>query len=403
VPYSFRIDGEVVDRGLVDLTPGKTKVGLRFRWTFDRHRISFAIDAQGGEGDGNELTVASDALSLGLWVERGLYDWMLEEDRPGFERFMQREIARWNDILARAVFPTTPEGALDRIRLDRVVVLPDGRRPKNEELDTDLHWVFLNDPSISRFLHKGAPPMVLADQTIILHELLHQRGLTDLYAYHVVHGDAGRTESRVDITENGRPVVGTFLMPPLSPRSSLLVVYNLDMDGVMGTRYRASANLTEHCANGLNLVAGRRTPLWLDRWGNLINGYSNAVNPGNYLHLLPERTELTLVDQNGAPIGGAAVDVYADHSADTYQKIYLEKPDRILAADTRGVALLPGDVLDGLPPKTAPHKSQVIIVGVRTSQGRGFAFIPVYDLNLLYFRSGPERGEMTLRVQMHPW
>jgi hypothetical protein len=47
--------------------------------------------------------------------------------------------------------------------------------------------------------------------------------------------------------------------------------------------------------------------------------------------------------------------------------------------------------------------SGLIAVGVRTARGRGFAFIPVYDLNLLYFRNGQERAAMTLRVTLHPW
>jgi hypothetical protein len=284
-----------------------------------------------------------------------------------------------------------------------VVVLPDGSRPRNEELDTDLHWFVPNESSISRFLHKGSDSRALADQTIILHELLHQRGLTDLYAYHVFHGDSARTNSHIEITENGRPVVGTSLMPPVTRGTEFLIVYQFPVNGLMGTEYVASANLTEHCVNGLNLNAGRRTPLWLDQWGNLINGYSNAVNPKSYLALLPGQTEIALVDQDGAPIAGAAVDVYADQSPDTYQKIYVDAPTRSVAADALGVAIFPGDLLDGLPPTTAPPKSQVIIVGVRTARGRGFAFIPVYDLNLLYFRNGPERAAMTLRVKINPW
>jgi hypothetical protein len=171
----------------------------------------------------------------------------------------------------------------------------------------------------------------------------------------------------------------------------------------MGSLYRASARLTEHCANGLNLYAGRRTPRWLDQWGNLIVGYSNAVNPTSHVWRLPRRTELSLVDQDGVPIAGATVAYYADHSPDAYQKIYPDSPVHTTTSDARGVAVLPGDLLDRLPPAGARPKSQVLIVGVRTGRGRGFAFVPVYDLNLLYFRSGPERGEMTLHVKVHSW
>jgi hypothetical protein len=51
----------------------------------------------------------------------------------------------------------------------------------------------------------------------------------------------------------------------------------------------------------------------------------------------------------------------------------------------------------------SPPKSQVIIVRARTSQARGYAFLPVYSLNLAWFRQGGERAEMSLSFQLHPW
>jgi hypothetical protein len=114
--------------------------------------------------------VASDALSLGIWIQQGVYDWMAVDGRPGFERWIQREIERWNAILARAVHPTTPAGALDRIRLDKVVVLADGQGLRNDEITTDLYWFFPTVPYDPRFLGKDAPPATLRDSTIVLHE-----------------------------------------------------------------------------------------------------------------------------------------------------------------------------------------------------------------------------------------
>jgi hypothetical protein len=172
----------------------------------------------------------------------------------------------------------------------------------------------------------------------------------------------------------------------------------------MGTQYRRPfANLTEHCANGLNLRAGHRTPVWLDQWGNLIDGYSNTPQPDNYANLLPRRTDALLVDESGAPIPGATVDVYMDHSPWTYQKTYTAGPDRTYSSDARGVVALPGDLFAGLPPAGAPPKAQVMILGVKTSRARGYAFVPLHDLNLVYFRQGPERGDLTLPVKLHPW
>lgn len=104
---------------------------LSWSWTLARHEVSFSIDPpiEADEiREDNQLSVVSNALSLGLGVEQDVYDWLLEDDGPGFERFMQREVERWNAILARAVYPTAPEGVLDRIRLDTVILRPDGTR-----------------------------------------------------------------------------------------------------------------------------------------------------------------------------------------------------------------------------------------------------------------------------------
>ena len=62
---------------------------------------------------------------------------------------------------------------------------------------------------------------------------------------------------------------------------------------------------------------------------------------------------------------------------------------------------LPGDLLDGAAATTLP-KASVIIVGVKTARERGYAFLPVHDLNMLYFRQGEERGAMDLQVELRP-
>ena len=79
-------------------------------------------------------------------------------------------------------------------------------------------------------------------------------------------------------------------------------------------------------------------------------------------------------------------------------------PDRLLSSDSSGVVALPGDLLDELPIKhSAPPKSMVGILGVKTNRARGYPFLPVYDLNLLHFRGGGGPAEMELAVEMRPW
>jgi len=404
VPYSWRVDDETVAGGTVDMAPGRTVVLLPWRWTFDRHTIELEIRPPAAAADltpdDDTVVVLSDALSLALCVQQGVYNWLTAPGRPGFERWAQTEIARWNAILARAVYPTTPQGAHDRIRLDRVVVLPDGQTPTTEDrLSADLFWYFQDHDPDTRFLQVGILPR---DETIVLHELLHLRGLVDLYAY--VVKDGGDADNRVDVAENGRRVAGTELMPSVLRVLDGVLLYLFPVDGLMGDQYNAAANLTEHCANGLNLRAGRRTPLWVDQFGNVINGFSNAVQRDSYVSRLARRTEITLLDGAGTVLPGAMVDVFLDHSPFAYQKLYAANPDRTLPADGRGVVALPGNLLNGLPSAIdAPPKSLTLILRVRTPRGRAYTFLPVYDLNLAYFRQGPELAQLKLQVDIHPW
>jgi len=401
-----RADG-TAESGTIDLPPGESTVWLTWPWTFDRHLVSFRLDPPPEAGDlrqdDDALTVFSDALSVGLGVEQDVYDWRLENDGEGFERLIQNEMAYWNELLAESVYPSAPEGVLDRLRLDVVNVYPDDTRLPNDEFSSDVSWVFATRESDPRFLHRFMDRRYRNDQTIVLHELLHLRGLIDLYAYDVRHADTGYTNSRVEIMEDGRPVPGSALMPNRTPRSSLLTVYKTRAFGLMGERYRkGAAFLSEHSVFGLNLHAGRRTPQWLDENGNR-HGLGNAVQPDSYVSVLPDRTDGRLVDADGRAIPNATVEVYLDVGNQAYQDSYPATPARVLTADSGGSVALPGDLLDELPFKHfGPPKAMVVILGVKTVAARGYAFLPVYDLNLLYSRGGREHADMALEVEMLP-
>ncbi|HWZ91324.1 MAG TPA: hypothetical protein VNW92_20825 [Polyangiaceae bacterium] len=80
----------------------------------------------------------SNALSLGLWVEQSTYNYFLAHQRElsgaqstCWDNWAQRQVAWWNaNLYAAAVFPETPQGVLDRTRLDEIVIMPDGTLPK---------------------------------------------------------------------------------------------------------------------------------------------------------------------------------------------------------------------------------------------------------------------------------
>jgi hypothetical protein len=382
VRFRWLVDGVPADSGTMDIPVGATDVSLTRPWSFERHRITFALlpdTLNDAEPADDTLTVITDALSVGFWVHERIYRWMLESGRPGFERQAQGWVADWNELLGREVWPSSPDGVLDRLRIERVTVLPDTAGYPHD-VDTDLVWFFRNGANDPRFLNAGATDLVREDQTITLHELLHERGLTDLYAYEVLH--TSTNGSVVGILENGVPVVGGPAMPLMFDR----YVYQPHLNGVMGTLLRYPSRITEHSAFGLNQRAHLRTPSWYDAFGGRRNGFQIHA----YVNLLPDTTAVRLRTTRGEVLGGAQVELFVDHGQFPYQDVYGPEPDRVFQADDQGVFRLPADILDGTPTLDFYPKPWTLILRVRTAAGRAYVFLPGYLLNLLYFRG--ERG-----------
>ena len=84
----------------------------------------------------NRLEIATDALTVGFYVDRSYADQFHEhqyklgiDDSNSFADWGQRIIRQWNKMLANSRYPEAPNGALDRVRLDLVRVVPDQAIP----------------------------------------------------------------------------------------------------------------------------------------------------------------------------------------------------------------------------------------------------------------------------------
>jgi hypothetical protein len=406
VPFAWSVDGVEVLRGAVDLTPGDNEIIFPWVWTFTRHQIGLSIAPPADIGDSttedDRVAIDSDALAIGFYIDQSEYNILLRSHLGSFERRMQRQIPYWNSVLADAVYPTTPNGALDRVRLDKVVVVPD-RTPFNDEdyFDTDLIWRF---PAWGSFF--GG--MYDSDQTILLHELLHQRGLVDNYAYEVAHyHNPGIEGGQTMVIENGRAIVGTPALPALPDTRNIGGIFLFktpaEVEGVMGHGYfRGAAKLTEVCANGLNLWAGRRTPV--SRWpvtGGIVLPMK-LMNANSYVNRMPSVTSLTFTD-DGKPITGGVVDVFLDQNGHAYRDTYSAEPQVSLHMDADGAVTLPGDLLDDQPPARQPAKAQTMLLRVRTGSARGYVFVPLWSFNRQYFRDrgGPSALQVAVRMSSY--
>jgi hypothetical protein len=163
VPYVWLLDSVKVDSGIVDFTAGSIlTIDYPWMWTFDRHILEFVIDPNNiipeDEEGNNDLSIYTNAISAGFYVEQSIYDYFrayqyeLGVHSNCWENWAQRQVKRWNKMFEEAIYNETPDGVLDRIRLEKITIVPDGALPLAGGLPTnnpnvndrtvDLQWGF---------------------------------------------------------------------------------------------------------------------------------------------------------------------------------------------------------------------------------------------------------------------
>lgn len=339
IAYAWRIDGVETRRGSVTLAANATTlVELPWLWTFNRHRITFAIDG------GKELDVFSDGLAVGFWVEQSFYDYfranqsILGIGSVSFEEWAQRTIELWNDMAALAVYPETPNGVLDRMRLQKIVIVPDDALPLNglpvdaslgaggsshpdqNDRTVDLMWGFRTDVLTSYLKSAKLDPQNWFYTGVgALHELGHARYLVDIYAWDVRHEPP---YFAVDVTHDGQRVIG----------SQTRLVHRTPEQGVMNKHY---SFIDRYSAIAMNFIAGRRAT-----FGN----YNEPRNFASFLNDLPAQNRILIRDANGRRMTNADVYVYqAEATMPTerwYGARFDDTPDLTLRTDANGQVLV---------------------------------------------------------------
>jgi hypothetical protein len=432
VDYAWLMDGAPLASGTVaEMSPGQDWIlDVAWTWTRARHELELRVDAGNRytvpRGPRNRLLIYTDALSLGVYVERSLYDYFrahqheLRVGNSSFEDWLHFQIEAYNLMLARAVWPETPNGVRDRIRVDQVTIVADGAlpldpaagsiggafdpaqaRPNLADRSVDLQWGFTAAHLDPRFqVYTNRTSLETNNQFyysgFLQHELGHARYLIDVYGFRVFHGTAG---SRVDITENGQLVAGSAYMRGTQtiyngvPGLQLHETPNL---GLMGTQWTF---LDRHSAGAWNRIAGHRATA-----GN----YNEPENIGQYLYDLPRENELVVQDASGRPLGGAHVSIYqstapAELGSAAYAKHYDDHADIQLRADGEGRVRLGQNPFsaDGRFVHSDVGYSNVTVIVRVEHEGRvGYGFLEAADFNFEYWRGRTDLGRYELRVTL---
>lgn len=409
VAYRWRVDGLEVASGNLTIAPnGTTTADLPWTWTFSRHRITFELDTTNAVVEesekNNSLTVFSDALSVGLWVEQTIYDhhrenqWKLGVGSTTWEDWAQRTIGYYNDMAAIAVYPETPEGVHDRWRIQKIVVVPDESLPLNglpdeatpgangnthpdkNDRTVDLQWGF-RAATLGGYgnLTSAKPSNAFYLSTVVLHEIGHARYLADVYAWNVTHNPPNFV---IDIRENGTPITGTYLASQnvfRSPEQGLMNSHGTFLD-----RYSSIV---------LNQVAGQRATQ-----GN----YNEPRNFASFLNDFPAQNRLTILDGDGVPMANADVWVYqsAANAPAWYATHYDDAPDYELQTNASGQVLVGRSPFapDGQVVHTYGTTNGVAIIRAAKGGTVAYGFLESRAFNLAYWRGETDFADHTVIV-----
>jgi alpha-tubulin suppressor-like RCC1 family protein len=412
VEFRWSLDGSPVGQGSVVLRARSwTTVDLPREWSFKRETLKFEIDTgqslnESSESN-NSLEIFTDAISLGLWVEESLYNyfhqhqWKLGDGANGWEDWAQRQVRMWNEMFARSVWlPDAPTGVRDRIRLDKITLVPNGalplagglasNNPDNLDRSVDLVWGFDSGQFYADTERVSVHNPFYYEGSLI-HELGHARYLIDTYAFNVQDTASSGGSDLIKVRHQGALIAGTPYLPRSDGQSDHFWLARAGTDspfyGLMGGSYSV---VDTYSAVAMNLIAGRRATS-----GN----FNSPGNIGSFINDLPSSNRVTLLDGFGNALAGAKVTIFRSSGGVGlgYRKAFDDVPDLVLEADGFGVVEL------GRNPFHEPLRNvldMVALVRVERAGKAGFAFIQAGLFNLAYWRGHVSSASYTLSVPM---
>ena len=313
-PYTWYMDGAPVESGTAPSVPAGKEALIDYFWTWEDgdHDVTFFADPENAvteKSEQNNLrTIRTTGLRVGFWIEASVARYFeqnqyaytrkygIADEANSWEDWAQRQVALANRLFAEARYPSTPEGVLDRWRIDQVIVVADGKLPLNgwlpgntpdvSDRTVDLMWGYDAPIISSGFYNQNDPNSAFYQEPSLIHEMLHARYLVDTYGLDVTGGQTGLLDEKgVRIFAN----------------SNAMVHANSQAPSMMGG---CSLVMGEWEAAALNLWAQKRPRAG---WAN----YNSHGGLGWYVeHRMPARNVLRVTDRDGQPLAGATVQVF---------------------------------------------------------------------------------------------
>lgn len=334
--WAWLYDGRDAETGrrAEPLAPNETvRFELQRPWEGGRHHIAFQVDRDQRIAETSELNNwvidATDAMAMAFFVEESVAKFFTTVrgglESYSFEDWAQFQVRQMNKEFRDSIYPTSPEGVTERVRLDRVYRIPDGwgaaegmhtpgvllpvnldapqlvsanplaedppaRVFDNQIGGVDAVWGFSVDllgpkpewdgKGFYEFQHRW----LTGSEWPLHHELGHQLGRADHYLI----------PTAADANE---PVPGLAYEPPQAYQDGMMFRGNYAHDEAIGKNTRKWDSTytfyTEHVARSFNRDRGVRRGLF-----------------GEYLLDVPARNTFRFLDADGQPLAGARVEVF---------------------------------------------------------------------------------------------
>jgi hypothetical protein len=411
--YRWLVNGKQVATGTVpSLAVGaSTTVSLPSTWTNTVTDITLTADpanliAEGSEAN-NTRTIRNNALMLGFWVEestRNFFDehqfdfqstYGINDGANSWEDWAIRQQNRWNQSLAAAVFPSAPQGGLDRVRLEKVTVVPDGalpigapgsglpagNYPDTSDKTVDMMWGFPIQDGIHLDFHNPVDPQSAFNvEPSLVHELNHARFLIDSYIMDV-------TDYQIDVLDAN----GNRLFPDdsecarrASPNPSMM--------------HSTTWDYAEFEIDWLNVWARQRAQ---PGWAN----YNAHFGGDGYMmttpRKIPTQNRLRILGANGAPLVGGRVRVYQTLPSEE-EKTIDNTPEYDVLTGSDGMVNL-GSQPFGIPNEdlhggACEYGVDFVLVTKNGQQAMGWLDLP--QVNVAYFRGQTQTATYDMKTSL---
>jgi hypothetical protein len=399
VGYRWFVDGSFVSAGTLDFEPGSMVTAeLPATWSFARRHITFQIDPldqiSETEERNNALNIDSDAVTIALYVERTYWDVFsanVVEVKIGastFDDWAQKQVRRFNEMAVRAIYPETPNGVLDRWRIDEIHVVDDGALPLTSPFPEARDWgaspgsyatLYPNVADHSVDMQWGFPsntvsfwewtPWILMIGNSYVHEFAHARTMIDVYAW-----DISVSFDQVRLT-----------VPPPHVNDW---IWTTRQQGLMKFDW---GHLDRYSAAAMNRMTG-----WRARLGN----YNEPWDLGWFLNDLPAKNRLRLIRTDGSAISNASVNLYRPTGEQTdyvtrgaYSLTFDAAPYATLKSDPNGEIVLERNPFSDVPIIARVDQfNGVDILEIDDAGKRRWAYLDSLSFNLAYWSGQTEEA-----------